>query len=162
MRKWETSDFPLQSLFPPSSPPPFLSLVQSWISFFTFSQHIQDISKPNPKSPLLPDEVSQLINSLFFASAQLIFGGEGGRGWVSYITPWIWLYMHGNTLRVLISQGRFLFINEEEEGGHTNTLRWWRERSITIKARCYPWADVRSNKLLFCFFRRTCLDICLK
>lgn len=50
---------------------------------------------------------------------------------------------------VLICQGRLLFINEEEEGGHTNTLRWWRERSITMNARCYPWADIRSNTMLY-------------
>lgn len=64
---------PPLSLFSPSFS---LSGAELNFFFFTFSQHIQDISKPTPKSPLLPDEVLHLINSLFCVSP-VDFGGEG-------------------------------------------------------------------------------------
>lgn len=162
MRKWETSDFPLQPPLSLSSAPSF-SLCGAELNLFFFL-HFHSTSKifqSQLQSHLCFPTRFHILLTVFFCVSPVDFGGEGDRGWVSYITPWIWLYMHGNMLGVLISQGRFLFINEEEEGGHTNTSRWWRAPLTHVAARGLMYA-LTSCFFVFCFFRRICLDICLK
>lgn len=157
MRKWETSDFPLQSLSPLSLPvsplslhapplsllPHFLSLVQSFLNFHSTSKTFQSQLQSHL---CFPTRFHILLTVLFCVRPVDFFlrAGGGGGSWVGFVYHTLDLIIHAwEYVGVLICQGRFLFINEEEEGGgHTNAL-----------TSCFFW---------FVFSVKACLDICLK